>query len=383
MKTLRHVLALLAILTIFSNGRAQTPPPSADPGAPLRINAIQVIGTHNSYHAGLPPGVAKLLQQKNPQAFAALDYAHEDLAAQLDHGIRQIELDIFADSKGGLFAHPLGPVMVAQAGLPADPDPDPKGDLKKPGFKVMHVQDLDYVSTCQPFVACLRIVRDWSRAHPRHVPLFILVETKQGVPSAELPFTVPEAYTAATFDALDAEIRSVFSPNEIVTPDRVRGHRHSLEEAVLKGGWPTLAQARGKVVFLMDQANAGPLYLQRHPGLRGRILFTNATPGHPDAAFIEQNDGDAAAIASLVRRGYLVRTQADSDTVEARANDTSRRQRTLNSGAQIVSTDYPSFEPARWTGYSVALPNGSPARCNPVTAPPSCVDSMLEPSLPQ
>ena len=93
----------------------------------------------------------------------------------------------------------------------------------------------------------------------------------------------------------------------MITPDQVRGHHRTLNQAVRKGGWPTLAQARGKVIFLMDQARVGPTYLEGHPGLRGRVLFTNATPGHPDAAFIEENDGNPARIASLVRQGYLVR----------------------------------------------------------------------------
>jgi hypothetical protein len=354
-----------------------------DPDASVRINQIQVIGTHNSYHAGLMPGIAKLLQRKNPQEFATLEYAHADLATQLNQGIRQIELDIFADSKGGRFAHPLGQAMVTQAGLPADPDPHPNGVMLKPGFKVMHIQDIDYVSNCQPFVACLQIVHAWSSAHPEHVPIFILVETKEGIPDAEIQWTATEQYTAATFDALDAEIRSVFSRDEMITPDQVRGHHRTLNEAVRKGGWPTLAQARGKVIFLMDQAHVSPIYLEGHPGLRGRVLFTNATPGHPDAAFVENNDGNAAMTASLVRQGYLVRTQADSETSEARANDTRRRDNALNSGAQIASTDYPQFEPARWSGYTVALPNGSPARCNPVNAPPNCVDSRLETVLPR
>jgi hypothetical protein len=363
---------------------AQSAARGVDPDASVRINQIQVIGTHNSYHAGLLPGIAKQLQRINPQVFATLDYAHADLATQLNHGIRQIELDIFADSKGGRFAHPLGQAMVAQAGLPADPDPYPNSILLKPGFKVMHIQDIDYVSNCQPFVACLQIVRSWSKAHPEHVPIFILVETKEGMPNTEIPWTATEPYTAATFDELDAEIRSVFSRDEMITPDQVRGHYRTLDKAVRKGGWPTLAQARGKVIFLMDQARVGPTYLEGHPGLRGRVLFTNATPGHPDAAFVEENADDAARIASLVHQGYLVRTQADSDTVEARANDIRRRDNALNSGAQIVSSDYPQFEPARWSGYVVALPSGSSARCNPVTGPQTCVDSMLEqPTLPR
>ena len=165
----------------------------------------------------------------------------------------------------------------------------------------------------------------------------------------------------------------------MITPDQVRGRHRTLNTAVRKGGWPTLAQARGKVVFLMDQTDVGPLYLKGHPALRGRVLFTNATPGQPDAAFIEENDGDEATITSLVRAGYLVRTRADAGTVEARSNDGRRRDSALRSGAQIVSTDYPQFEPARWSGYFVALPNGMPARCNPVNGPAGCVDSLLEP----
>ncbi len=382
MKMPKFAVAVVGISMIATCAFAQPAARSVDPDASVRINQIQVIGSHNSYHAGLLPGIAKLVQQKNPQAFATLDYAHADLATQLNHGILQIELDIFADSKGGRYAHPLGPALVAKAGLPADPEPYPDGVMLKPGFKVMHIQDIDYASNCQPFVVCLQIVRAWSKAHPRHIPIFILVETKEGIPNAELPWTEPELYTAATFDALDAEIRSVFSRDEMIVPDQVRGHHRTLDVAVRKGGWPTLAQARGKVIFLMDQARVGPIYLEGHLGLRGRVLFTNSTPGHPDAAFVEENDGNAATIASLVRQGYLVRTQADSDTFEARTNDPRRRDNALNSGAQIVSTDYPQFEPARWSGYFVALPNGLPARCNPVIGTPNCVDSMLEPTLP-
>ena len=379
MKSNRYVLAVLAFFLVAMHTFSQAPEPNWKRDSTVRINQIQVIGSHNSYHAGLLPGIAKLMAQKDPRAFASLDYTHADLAAQLNGGVRQIELDIFADSKGGRFAHPLGQRVVAQAGLHTDPEPYTESVMMKPGFKVMHMQDIDYASTCQPFVACLQIVRSWSKAHPGHVPIFILVETKQGVPDADHTWTAFEPFTAATLDALDAEIRSVFSKGEMITPDEVRGHHRTLDQAVLKGGWPTLAKARGKVVFLMDQTNVGPLYLAGHPALRGRVLFTNSTPGQPDAAFIEKNEEDDATISSLVRQGYLVRTRADADTVEARRNDVSRRDQALKSGAQIVSTDYPKSEPSRWTGYFVGLPGGLPARCNPVAGSPKCVDSELEP----
>jgi hypothetical protein len=125
----------------------------------LKLNQIQVIGTHNSYHAGIAPSESKLWQTNYAEAFKGLDYQHQPLPQQFDSGVRQIELDVYADAKGGRYAHPSGPKNVATAGLPADPDFDPNGIMNKPGFKVMHVQDVDYRSTCQPFT-------DWLAAIP-------------------------------------------------------------------------------------------------------------------------------------------------------------------------------------------------------------------------
>jgi len=349
---------------------------AADPSpGEVRLNQIQVIGTHNSYHAGLTPAVGALLKAKNPKAFDDLDYAHPSLSTQLDHGVRQIELDIYADTKGGRFAHPFGAALAGAAAPPFDPD----GAMLRPGFKVMHLQDIDYVSNCQPFVACLAELRGWSRAHPDHAPLFILVETKTQPPIPGVPMVAPEPFTEAVLDALDAEILSVFPRGELIVPDNVRHAWPTLREAVLHGGWPALSAARGKVVFLLDQTNVTAAYTAAHPALRGRVLFTNADPAAPDAAFVERNDGAPAEIADLVRQGFLVRTRADADTHEGRSGDTARRDAALASGAQIVSTDYPGAEPARWTGYRVELPGGGALRCNPVNGPADCPPAALKP----
>jgi hypothetical protein len=360
----------LAMESSLFMAHAQTP---VDDTA-LKLNQIQVIGTHNSYHAGIAANEAKLWQAKYAQAYQGLDYQHQPLPLQFDSGVRQIELDIYADTKGGLYAHPSGPQMVAAAHLPPDPDFDPTGVMNKPGFKVMHVQDVDYRSNCQPFTGCLQQVRQWSKAHPNHIPIFILIETKQGKPQGQLHLTEPEPFTPTTFDALDAEIRSVFQPDEMITPDDVRGNYNTLNEAVLAGNWPALSSARGKVIFLMDQHPVTPVYLEGHPSLRGRVIFTNSDPGQPDAAFLERNDGPALDIVQLVRQGYLVRTRTDSDTKEARIDDTTVRDAIIPSGAQLLSTDYPINEPARWAGhFVVALPGDTVARCNPVNAPANCV----------
>jgi len=243
----------------------------------------------------------------------------------------------------------------------------------------MHVQDIDYHSNCQPFTQCLNVIVDWSKANPGHLPIFILVENKDG--KREAPYqVVPEQFTPAVFDALDREIRSVFAPSQMITPDDVRGKHATLEGAILRDGWPSLESARGKVVFLLDQRRSGPAYLEGHPSLRGRVIFTNAEPGSPDAAFIEVNDPlkDPAYIPSLVRKGYLVRTRTDAELVQARAGDVTQRDAALASGAQLLSSDFAFEERASWTGYHVSFPEGTIARCNPVLKPVGCDARKLD-----
>jgi calcium-dependent phosphoinositide phospholipase C len=372
----------LVLATFVTSGLAlaqQTT--AAEQDQHVRVNQIQVIGSHNSYHSGFPPSARKLMEMKYPKGLHGLDYGHAPLADQLAGGVRQIEIDVYADTKGGRYAHPAILDMVAKEGLPADSEYDPDHVMDKPGFKVLHMQDIDVRSTCMTLVACLTDVRSWSKQHPQHLPIFILIETKEGR-DRNLPNSVtPEPFTAPVFDALDKEIRSVFHSDEMITPDDVRGNSSTLVEAVHAGKWPTLAKARGKVIFLMDQRHVEPIYTNGHPSLRGRVLFTNAEPGAPDAAFTEQNEGSREEIDALVKQGYLVRTRTDESTDQARTNDTTRRDLALSSGAQMISTDYPPSEPSQWTKYVVAFPDGLVARCNPVTKPAGCVDKLLAPPI--
>jgi len=134
------------------------------------------------------------------------------------------------------------------------------------------------------------------------------------------------------------------------------------------------------VLFTLDNAAKRNDYIAGHPSLAGRILFTNAEPGDPDAAFVEDNDalGDHDRIQQLVTAGYVVRTRTDSDTVEARNNDTRARDAAIDSGAQWISTDYPVPDPQTGTSYQVAMPMGLPGRCNPINAPPASTSRDIE-----
>nr|WP_294915889.1 phosphatidylinositol-specific phospholipase C1-like protein [uncultured Neokomagataea sp.] len=353
----------------------------------VRLNQIQVVGTHNSYRTDISPATLQWLTKFSPQAAEALDYKHTTLDRQLDSGVRQLEIDIYADSKGGQYSHPRGADWERKSGITPDAPSGSTALMQGRDFKVMHIVDIDQRSNCEPFAKCLQIIRDWSAAHPRHLPVFIDIETKQDIPlkSDKLQFTVPERFTTATYDRLDQEIVQVIGRKNLILPDDVRGNAPSLNEAIRTKGWPSVESERGKIMFVLDRPQDTERYVANHPGLRGRVLFTNGRPGEPDAAYTEVNEGfagqkgatfDNAEAAhktpDLVKQGYLVRTRADANTVEARTNDVTRRDVSFASGAQIISTDYPALEPAPWHGYTVEFPDHAVARCNPVNAPTDC-----------
>jgi hypothetical protein len=348
--------------------------------AELRLNHIQVVGSHNSYHIMPQEPVYSALRQMFPPLADAWGYTHPPLDEQFElRGVRQVELDVFADPAGGLYAN--RGAVGALTGDPASGVPE----LDLPGLKVLHVQDADFESNCFTFVQCLATIESWSDAHPGHVPILVLVEVKDDVipdiPGLGFSFTVPIPFGADELDTVDEEIRQVFPIEKIITPDEVRGARDTLEEAIGLDGWPTLGRSRGRVLFALDNGGAKKAdYIDGHPSLRGRIMFTSSGPGEPEAAFVKLNDpiGDFDRIQELVEAGFIIRTRADSDTVEARLGETMKRDLALASGAQFVSTDYPVPDPALGTGYEVRIPMGMPAGCNPISAPPECTPLDVE-----
>src|SRR5262245_19404272 len=64
----------------------------------LRMNQIQIVGSHNSYHAGMSAAEMALLRRNNPGGAAALAYRHPKIEVQLDAGVRQLELDLYGDA---------------------------------------------------------------------------------------------------------------------------------------------------------------------------------------------------------------------------------------------------------------------------------------------
>jgi hypothetical protein len=191
----------------------------------------------------------------------------------------------------------------------------------------------------------------------------------------------PLPFDTQAFDALDAEVRSVFADGELITPDQVRGDRTTLRETVLADGWPTLGAARGKVFFALDETpEKVALYRGGRRSLEGRAMFVNTDEASPDAAYLTLNDPIAQKdrIAAAVKAGFIVRTRADADTWAARRNDVAQRNAALGGGAQYVSTDYMWPDPRFAGGYTVRLTGGDVAVCNPVRAVGRCGGLAIE-----
>ena len=342
----------------------------------LKLNQIQIIASHNSYHMRTDKAVLRFLKGLhnmhllphglNPDE---LDYTNVPLSVQLEkYGVRGLELDVNNDPTGGRFADRRGLAWVWKRSKSKDPD------MKQPGFKLIHITDFDFNSTNATFVGALREIKKWSDEHPDHLPVFINVETKTEATGDMVP-QLHKLAKSAPFDSA-AAAALVFGDNlwGVITPDQVRGSYATLEAAALGGHWPTLKEARGKVVFIIDgDDKSREVYQKGHPSYTGRAMFAYSKPGTPEAAFVIVNDPDnAPRIQQYVKQGYIVRSRCDEGTMEARTGDYTQMRKAMTSWAQIISTDYykPDDRAGKkgWTNYQVKFPNGELARIDSISA---------------
>ena len=304
---------------------------------PLRINHIQMEGTHNSYH------VEPIFSPTREYM-----YTHQELGVQAsEQGVRQFEIDVWWDVREGL--------------------------------RVYHNQ-YDSGTTCPTFQSCLEALLLWSQENNGHHPIMIWIEPKdwleQGV---EITTTVE---LTGILQEIEDEISQFWPANLTITPDDVRGDRSNLTEGVLEEGWPLIDESRGKAMFiLLATGDMRGLYMDDRPGLVGARMFPMFTsqgqyPGEEVIFSLTDPIGDGGEITRLVEEGFIVRTRADSGGVEPDNNDTSRFEAALASGAHTIATDYPG--PVEGMDYWIEIPEGNPSRCNPVIAPDWCTSLAVE-----
>lgn len=358
---LKQLLSLAFILLVL--------PIDAEPKSAkdILLNEIQLVGSHNSYKKKIDSTLLFILKLFDSNVATSLDYEHLTLVEQLDLGLRSLELDVYYDPEGGHYSAPFGSKMG-----PFSSPYDEGGVMKYPGFKVLHVQDIDFRSHCLALKTCLKQIRKWSSENPQHLPLIITINPKDEI----IPmrgFEPPMAFDGDTWNSLDVEFRDILSEN-LVIPDDIRGVYKTLKESIL-AGWPSVNSLRGKVLFVLD---APPIktrnYVIGHSELEGRVMFVNFPEESSMSSFRIVNDPikNLEYINELVEQGFIVRTRADAETVESRSGDTSRLQSAIKSGAQIISSDYYKMDERHGTSYEVRFSASTFIQCNPLLTTETC-----------
>ena len=329
MTLFRLALAALLLSVLALPATAQT-----------RINQIQILGSHNSYRPVPTPEQMHAIVAAGQGDNGSLEYGHPPLVDQLDAGIRQLELDPVSDLTGGRFA------------APHEVDPDAHRIMMQPGAKVLHIPGIDVATHCLTLRLCLDQIADWSRAHPEHDLIVILINNRD----------VPEPFTAEGLDAVDADILAAFGREAVIAPDNVRGAHATLREAVRVREWPTADAARGRVLLIHDTSpRLTALYAESHSSLDGRMMFGLYDETDDEAAVFNIQDplAESDRIRRLVGEGFLVRSRSDANTLEARNRDLSRLEAAVAAGAQLISTDYyPGAPDPAGLGFVVRLANG-------------------------
>lgn len=344
-----------------------------------QLNQIQYIGSHNSYHIEMEQSVDQMLllhqygkggKWPAKKLISALAYSHYPLLVQLALGARTFELDLYEDVAGGKYAQPGVRKTVENNGLLLNTPYDLEREMSKPGFKVLHMADIDFRSQCARFVTCLAQIKNWSNAHPHHIPIIIQLEAKSGIYQAvddSYKATESPTFTAETWRRLEGEVLSVFAPDDIFKPaDMIKTHPN-LSTARRKSGWPKISELAGKVMFLLIHDDENTQNYTQEGRYSHRLMFANVGLNRADSVFAiftkPHKPAQFEQIQAYRDQGYLVYTRADANTVEARTNDIRRQQKAIASGAQIISTDY-LHPDARLSSYRTVFSNNQYVQCN-------------------
>jgi hypothetical protein len=358
---MKHIISLVFIFLSVASLRGQA----------LRMNQTQVIGSHNSYKIGIEKPLMDLILTDRPEA-KALDYTHIPITQQLDLGLRSLEIDVLYDPEGGRFSHPKGLEMLSAQGIEAKPYNSES--MKDPGFKVLHIPDVDFRTHCSTFKACLSDIRGWSQSRRDHLPIVITINPKtSGLTRPGFAEVLP--FDQKVLDALDKEILEVFSVDNLITPKKVKGKQKTLRQAIVDKGWPELTKARGKILFVLDAGKELTELYVKEDDAYARPMFANVDAANSHAAFLIMNDPveQEKDIAERVKQGFMIRTRSDADTKEARTGDRSRFEAAIRSGAQVITTDYylGSLSPNK--DFEITF-DGKYSRCNPVLVKSSVCD---------
>ena len=306
----------------------------------LPMNRIRVLASHNSYKIQPTARTMKFISRfkrflsEDNQPYQ-LEYSHQTISNQLSsYHIRGLELDVYNDPKGGrYYKHKLNFFIRKQRIKERE-----FSALKKPGFKIIHIPDIDYRSNYLLLSEALQELNQWSVQHPAHAPIFVNIELKGSALGDEskllhlMGYKKAIGFNAKSLQELDSVFKQMLTT--LYSAEEFKNKENSLRERIDNQGWPSIGEVRGRI-FVIVQGSGVELY----PETQGAFVY--GVPENKNCIFLLRDDPNSSfSEIQTLQNKFIIRTRSDAGTIEARANDYTRYNRAIMSGAQIISTDY-------------------------------------------
>ena len=332
-------LTILSFI-VFSAATAQEFPDS------IPMNEIRVLASHNSYKIQPTARTMKFINRfksvlgEENQPFQ-LAYSHPSISEQLTtYHIRGLELDVYNDPTGGrYFKHRLNFFIPKQRIRE-----EKYKSLKAPGFKIIHIPDIDYQTNCLSLADALKELNKWSLSNPTHAPIFVNIELKGSALGDEagilrlFGFKKAIPFDRSSLNQMDSLFQAILK-TMYRTTDFLKNEQN-LQDRIQHQGWPSLGEVRGRIFVIIQGSGAS-----NYPDYGG--AFKYGVSENPNCIFLLYDDPFANEILIHQQRStHIIRTRTDAGTIEARNNDYTRLNKALESGAQILSTDYYKADPA-------------------------------------
>jgi len=287
----------------------------------LPMNQIRVLASHNSYKI-------------QPTARTMKFISRFKRFLSEDNQPYQLELDVYNDPKGGrYYKHKLNFFIPKQRIKEKE-----FSALKKPGFKIIHIPDIDYRSNYLFLSEALQELNQWSVQHPAHSPIFVNIELKGSALGDEskllhlMGYKKAIGFNAQALQELDSVFKQMLTT--LFSAEEFKNTDNSLRERIDNQGWPSIGEVRGRI-FVIVQGSGVELY----PETQGAFVY--GVPENKNCIFLLRDDPNSSfSEIKTLQNKFIIRTRSDAGTIEARANDYTRYNRAIMSGAQIISTDY-------------------------------------------
>ncbi len=303
----------------------------------IKFNELSFLGTHNSYQTPATDEFKALYKGLSNITFGAVaantgDFWSETLTNQLNCGIRSLEMDIETFNRDGEIS-----------------------------FTCMHSPAIEMTTSCYDFALAMKEIAMWSDNNPDHLPITILIEPKETfIPLKDMKF-----FNIDYAKEFDAVLRKTLGEKLFTPADMLRDY-NSFADMRNADDWCKAEDMLGKVVILLHECKVTEDYIALDPSIKTQAMFPVLREKDIDrdcTSVILCNKPDELLEIDeevIKEKKIMVRTRADKFT----DLDEERLAQAFESGANIISTDYPVRTDLKEDSYYVSFGGYTTVRKN-------------------